>query len=73
MLPWGGLREGLSDRGAQAGRRKAERSQVALEAAGLVVAEVRCGELGGEPGESRKALNARVRPQGSEGRQLGMA
>lgn len=40
MLPWGGLREGLSDRGAQAGRRKAERSQVALEAAGLVVAEV---------------------------------
>lgn len=50
----------------------AERSQVALEGTGLVVAGVPCGVLG--KGARRvKALKARVRPHSPKGLRLGMA
>lgn len=42
------------------------------EDTGLVVAEVPCGVLGREPGESKKALKVRVRPHSLKGLRLGL-
>lgn len=47
---------------AQAGRGKADWSQVALKGAGLVVAEVPNGVLGRGVWRVTEGLNARVRP-----------
>lgn len=73
MLPWGGLWEGLLDRGEhrpEGGRRRGV--QLLWWVLVWLLQRFDVESLGGEPGESRKASNARVRPQGSKGLQLGM-
>lgn len=63
----------VSQRGVQAGRGKAERSQISLEGAGLVVTEVPCAVLGREARRVEEGcLHARVRPQNPKGTRLGM-
>lgn len=64
----------VSQRGVQAGREKAERSQVSLEGAGLVVNR---GSMwspweGSQESRGRLCMHARVRPQNPKGTQLGM-
>lgn len=51
----------VRQRGAQAGKGKADWSQVALKGAGLVVAEVPNGVLGRGVGRVKEGLKARAR------------